>query len=1530
MSVRRLTNKFEIDKATDFTIITGAKHEQFILSDLQVVNDEQLIWHYLKEKGYTRIWFYSPGIGLYFLDEDSALLPKAISSGNPKPVLRNSGFKRQYYSSPDRQNNINSHSENNENAAVRYEQQGYRYVAIGHDNENFARTVTTIFYKHDDSEKRAMVFVDSDQAFQSAPQEREKIWDHICNMFSNADRLRNFASHIKYFFLYQDVVEEQIVHHINDLAKILKPLIDNSGNAIKSEHIVHLGSPEEDEIMSLINRYRLLGALKMDWINYDHIVQGIFNERKSLNYWINEFRKPKYTAISYSELIKEKLIKNPVIEIDFDRLRENLAMVRGQEENISIICSRLKNWIDAPSGIHKPASFLAVGTSGVGKTFTAEQISKSLLNNGFEYVEFNMNEYVQEHTITNLIGTAEGYVGSRPRLFEALDKSSRLVICFDEIEKAHPNIIITLMQLIDQGTLRWRSEEGIFKECIIFFTSNLERDKVVETKDNFLRQFIGKPDYIEQRDKILKSPKFKNSIRKIFNKSSLGVPSELWNRIDSYLVYNKLSASDFIEIAINNINKLASDFDITLNFVAPNFLAKLAFNNYTSADGARDLIDEINNGQIKELFSQYRERQIELVERDSDLIVQEGTQTSSSKENVIKEATEALKRLEKKPIDFDLEQFKKNLSKVYSQDDNINSISESVNAWIRKPKKTRPLSFFFSGTSGVGKTFTAELIASGMESLGYSHCYLPMTEYNSEGDIWKFLGSSTGYVGSEQEPVLFKAHSLSSKLVIIFDEIEKAHPKLFVSIMQLLDKGELSWNADKRDFKECIIIFTSNLAIEEINSTKNILRANGIQNSDKRFQSAIKDILKKNGLRNEFCGRIKLVLAYNTLDIDSVIKISVSSIHKLADEYRLHITNICPELLAQITKECKGSNEGARPIIDCCESILSSLFVEFSIEFPTKEYVKIEFTGNNSYQLKESQPNQYVIDEQKIKEVIRIVESNSITKITFDENTLKSSLSRVYCQDDNINLLLKTVKIWIKMPQKDKPLCLFFAGTSGVGKTFTAELLAKSLKSSNYDYCYLPMSEFQNEADTWKLLGSTIGHIGSNEEPKLFKAQRYSKQLVIVFDEIEKAHTNIFTSLMQLLDKGELSWNNDRRDFRECIVIFTSNLAMEQLIKTKQQLIDQGLRIEFPVFQEQIKAILKKSGIKNEVSGRINSVFVFNVLDKKSTIKISIAESRKLALTYGLQLNFISSSILNEIANDCAGSNEGARPIENMCRLLFAELLADNMDIGPIVDIVCDENGYNIIKSSEPILSIEELTDLTLSNDNSYNIINNDIITDHIDTLSINNNYTVDFKPSNLKQAVGYIEAEGSGSGTGFVINKEGYVLTCQHVVENASTIKVYLNNSTVPIAAKCVYTNKTIDLAILKLNSKEEDVFEYFALISEDEVIEELTPIALRGYPLGRTMGDEPGIWNGTINGTSENEECKFIKNNIDATHGASGAPVFRISDGKVIGFLSSGVANEYTKAASYNLAVDIRQIYSLKDLDIIISDQLSDDKKY
>ena len=201
MSVGRLTNKFEIDKATDFTIITGAKHEQFILSDLQVVNDEQLIWHYLKEKGYTQIWFYSPGIGLYFLDEGSALLPKAIPSGNPKPVLKNSGFKRQYYSSPDRQNNINSHSENNENAAVRYEQQGYRYVAIGHDNENFARTVTTIFYNNDNSEKRAMIFIDSDQAFQSASQEREKIWDHICNMFSNADRLRNFASHIKYFSL---------------------------------------------------------------------------------------------------------------------------------------------------------------------------------------------------------------------------------------------------------------------------------------------------------------------------------------------------------------------------------------------------------------------------------------------------------------------------------------------------------------------------------------------------------------------------------------------------------------------------------------------------------------------------------------------------------------------------------------------------------------------------------------------------------------------------------------------------------------------------------------------------------------------------------------------------------------------------------------------------------------------------------------------------------------------------------------------------------------------------------------------------------------------------------------------------------------------------------------------------------------------------------------------------------------------------------------------------------------------------------
>ena len=221
----------------------------------------------------------------------------------------------------------------------------------------------------------------------------------------------------------------------------------------------------------------------------------------------------------------------------------------------------------------------------------------------------------------------------------------------------------------------------------------------------------------------------------------------------------------------------------------------------------------------------------------------------------------------------------------------------------------------FAGTSGTGKTFTAKTIQQALDEDGYKLARLNMNEYHSEADAWKLLGSATGYAGSDTDAPLFAARKLSDKLVILFDEIEKAHPSLFTTIMSLMDEGFL---ADGRgvnyDFRQSIIIFTTNLAMDRLLEVKNILIASGCEISSNKFQNATKQILKDNKMPNEICGRINWLLVYNALNASDIVQIAVEQIRARGKEYDLNINIISPRYLRMIAEQCSGSNEGARPV----------------------------------------------------------------------------------------------------------------------------------------------------------------------------------------------------------------------------------------------------------------------------------------------------------------------------------------------------------------------------------------------------------------------------------------------------------------------------------------------------------------------------------------------------------------------------------------------------------------------------------------
>lgn len=270
----------------------------------------------------------------------------------------------------------------------------------------------------------------------------------------------------------------------------------------------------------------------------------------------------------------------------------------------------------------------------------------------------------------------------------------------------------------------------------------------------------------------------------------------------------------------------------------------------------------------------------------------------------------------------------------------------------------------------------------------------------------------------------------------------------------------------------------------------------------------------------------------------------------------------------------------------------------------------------------------------------------------FSQKLLSRKLSGIHGQQDSIEIIVRKIKTWIDCPDEHKkPLVFMFAGTSGTGKTYTAKMINEALKSQGYKFVYLDMNTYHQEETVSKLLGSAPGYVGSDKDTPLFAANRESKKLVILFDEMEKAHNSFFETIMTLMAEGELSNGcGEKFDFRQSIIIFTTNLAKEKLIRRKAELIKENKKIDDFNFQTAIKEILIQNGVKTEICGRINSVFVYNTLDKKTVARITVEEIRKLGLIYNIQINNIPENILREIADEIAQSTEGARPIETVVR----------------------------------------------------------------------------------------------------------------------------------------------------------------------------------------------------------------------------------------------------------------------------------------
>jgi ATP-dependent Clp protease ATP-binding subunit ClpA len=284
------------------------------------------------------------------------------------------------------------------------------------------------------------------------------------------------------------------------------------------------------------------------------------------------------------------------------------------------------------------------------------------------------------------------------------------------------------------------------------------------------------------------------------------------------------------------------------------------------------------------------------------------------------------------------------------------------------------------------------------------------------------------------------------------------------------------------------------------------------------------------------------------------------------------------------------------------------------------------------------------------------------------EDTLHS---RVIGQDEAIVALSRSIRrarVGLKSP--NRPIASFiFAGPTGVGKSELAKTLATYYFGSEDAMVRLDMSEFMGRHEVSKLIGSPPGYVGYQEGGQLTEAVRRKPYSVILLDEIEKAHTEVFNILLQVLDEGRLTDSQGRTvDFKNTVIIMTSNLAGKSILEYSQKISKSEGKLEKDqqTLDDSISNTLS-SIFRPEFLNRIDEVVKFDPLSIDELQKIIILQTEDLKnLLLEQKINIaIDKKVINKIANDSYEPEYGARPLSRELRRqienpLAAKLLEDN------------------------------------------------------------------------------------------------------------------------------------------------------------------------------------------------------------------------------------------------------------------------------
>lgn len=349
---------------------------------------------------------------------------------------------------------------------------------------------------------------------------------------------------------------EQVSSKKYQLEQLKQKLVQyqNESNYEKASELLYKSIPElEEEIKKLENNSKIDQSLVRDSVGENEIAAIV----------------SKWTKIPVAKLVESESKKLLNLENDLNQ------RVIGQEHATKLVSETI---LRSKANINDPnrpiGSFIFLGPTGVGKTELAKTLAFSLFDSEKQMIRIDMSEFMEAHSISKLIGSPPGYVGygEMSQLSDKVRQNPYSVILFDEIEKAHPDVLNILLQILDDGILKdSKGKEINFKNTIIIMTSNIGSNIILENKN-------AEQKVIQEMQKVFRP--------------------EFINRIDEIIVFNPLDEKVIEKIIEKELKKLSSrvleNQDITIKF-SPKINEYILKNGYNKIFGARPINRLIKN-----------------------------------------------------------------------------------------------------------------------------------------------------------------------------------------------------------------------------------------------------------------------------------------------------------------------------------------------------------------------------------------------------------------------------------------------------------------------------------------------------------------------------------------------------------------------------------------------------------------------------------------------------------------------------------------------------------------------------------------------------------------------------------------------------------------------------------------------------------------------------------------------------------------------------------------------------------------------